>query len=190
MSPIEILAAIISLVGIVLAAKGKVLNWPISIVGIILTAFVAYEAKLGGQVVLQAVYFISSLYGWWHWRRHAHAGQVSFDKAPLWEIGLAFAVAVGVSFGLRPALAGFTPAERLPADAAITAFSLLAQFWLTRRRIENWTVWIAVDVWSAVLFWQSGQMWIAGQFAVLVGVASWGLWRHIKSEAGFSGFRD
>ncbi len=178
MNPIEILAAIISLTGITLAARGKVVSWPISMVGIALTAWVAYGAKLGGQVVLQAVYMGTSAYGWWNWKKEEKGGEVVFTHLPIRPIVLGLAIAVGASFGLRPVLESFTPVERLNADSAITAFSLLAQFWLTRKHTENWTVWIAVDVWSVMLFWQAEQYVMAGFFAALVGVAVFGLYRH------------
>lgn len=181
---LEILAALISLAGIFLAARGKVYSWPIGMVGVALTAWVAFDARLSGQVALQAVYMAASAYGWryWHKSNNSGKGEVDFDNTSLLELGIGIAVAASACFWLRPLLSSFTPAGQLNGDAAITAFSLLAQYWLTRRKIGNWAVWVAVDAWSAVLFYQSGQMWMAAFFAVLVGVAGYGLWRHMNNE--------
>jgi nicotinamide mononucleotide transporter len=182
LSILEILAALISLIGIFLAARGKVVSWPIGMVGVALTAWVAYDARLGGQIVLQAVYMVASAYGWYHWHKSKDKeGEVDFETLSFLELCLGIALAISPCFWLRPLLASFTSAERLNGDAAITAFSLLAQYWLTRKKIENWAIWIAVDAGSAVLFYQSGQIAMAVFFAVLVGVAGYGLWRHFRN---------
>ena len=60
-------------------------------------------------------------------------------------------------------------------DAAVAIPSIAAQLLLARRRIENWVVWIAVDVVAVPLYAAKGLWAAAGLYVIYAGLSIWGL---------------
>ncbi len=105
------------------------------------------HARIYGAAGLQAVYVVVSIYGWYEWRHGgADHGRLAVSRTPAgWVLGLGVSgVLASVVFGL--VLKGQTN-DALPfADAAVTAFSLVAQWMATRKWLENWLLWIVLNV--------------------------------------------
>jgi nicotinamide mononucleotide transporter len=57
------------------------------------------------------------------------------------------------------------------ADATLSSFSLVAQYWVARRHAANWLLWIAVDVLYVGMFAYKGLMLTAGLYAAMVVLA-------------------
>src|SRR5665647_1701525 len=66
---LEILAVIFTLASVYLTTKNKVSNWPIGIFGIIFYLVVFFQVYLYAQVILQIVFLLQSLYGWYNWAK-------------------------------------------------------------------------------------------------------------------------
>ncbi len=129
---------------------------------------------------LQIVYFGLSVYGWWAWLHGGTEGtQLSVTRvAPLVLAGLVaaalgFTAALGTYFALR------TDAALPYLDSALTSFSLVAQLMLTRKWLENWVLWIALDVVYVGMFLQRGKPLTAFLYFVFLILATAGLveWR-------------
>ena len=67
-------------------------------------------------------------------------------------------------------------------DAFTTVLSLIAQFLLTRKHVENWPVWIVVDVVGAALFAYKGLWLTTLLYLVFVAMAAVG-WRSWLARA-------
>ena len=69
--------------------------------------------------------------------------------------------------------------SRIAPTRSIAAASVAAQLLMARRAIENWWLWIAVDVASVPLYLAKGLYPFAGLYLVYLGLAVWGLldWR-------------
>ncbi len=146
MSPLEIAAVLTSVLGIWLSTRRKLSSWPVILVSCILYALVFRREKLYSDMLLQFVYFAFAIYGWWHWWRGVkEEGIVRVER--LSRRGLAAGIVVGAagSFLLGFLMARYTDAALPHIDAALTSFSLVAQWWSTRKHIANWWLWIVVD---------------------------------------------
>jgi nicotinamide mononucleotide transporter len=121
--------------------------WPIGIANAVLFLIVYANARIYGAAGLQAVYVVVSIYGWYEWLHGGTGhGRLAVSRTPvLWGAGLAvFGVAASLALGL---VLKHRTDDALPfADAAVTAFSLVAQWMATRKWLENWLVWIVLNV--------------------------------------------
>jgi nicotinamide mononucleotide transporter len=168
---------VMTLVGIVLTIKEKIACWPVAIVGILAYMVVFIRARLYADTALQPIYVVQNVYGWWYW---AHGGARGQGEAPIvvltgrsraaWLAGTAVvSVVVGV------ALARWTNAAAPYADATLSTTSLVANWLLARKILENWWLWIAVNVGYVILFWRKHLVLSAGLYAVLLILAIAGL---------------
>lgn len=190
LSPLEIVAIAVSVLGIWLATKRKLSSWPISIVACLLYAVVFLRARLYSDMLLQFVYVAFAIYGWWHWWRGVKdEGDVRVERMS--HLGLWLGVLAGAvgSIALGWGMARFTNASLPYMDSALTAFSLVAQWWASRKYIENWWLWIVVDViYTGMLIFK--QLYpTAGLYAFLVvlaalGLREWGRARKAQELAG------
>jgi nicotinamide mononucleotide transporter len=149
MSGLEIVAVILSALAVWLTARRHLWCWPIGLVSVLLYARIFLVAKLYSDLLLQLIFAVMQLYGWWQWKRGA-PGQDSQHIQPqrLPKQGLLIGLLAGAagSVVLGYVMASFTDAHIPWLDSALTSFSLVAQFWMARKYVANWWLWIAVDI--------------------------------------------
>lgn len=176
MSPLEIAAVLTSVIGIWLTTRRKLSSWPVILVSCVLYALVFRREKLYSDMLLQFVYIAFAIYGWWHWWRGVkEEGIVKVERLS----GLALALGLGVgaagSFLLGFLMARYTDAALPHIDAALTSFSLVAQWWSTRKHIANWWLWIVVDALEIGVFLYKRLYLTSVLFAFLIFLAVLGL---------------
>jgi nicotinamide mononucleotide transporter len=185
MDPVELVAVVMTLAGIALTIKEKISCWPVAIVGILAYFIVFVRARLYADAVLQPIYVVQNIYGWWYW---AHGGQRGEGQAPIvvlsWRSRIAWlAGIVIVSLIVGAGLARWTNAAAPYADAALSTTSLVANWLLARKALENWWLWIAVNVGYVILFWKKHLLLSAGLYVVLLALAAAGLIEWQRSRA-------
>jgi nicotinamide mononucleotide transporter len=157
MSPIEIVAALLGIANIALLVRRSVWNYPFGLAMVAIYAVVFYRARLYPDACLQVFFFVVQLYGWWNWVHGRNDdGLVRVEtlgprERSLWSgVTLAFALAIGWFFST------YTNASAPWMDGSIAAMSVVAQYLLSVRRIENWYLWIAADTVAVPLYLWKG----------------------------------
>ena len=183
----EAAGVLFGLIGVVLTVRQSIWCWPAGLANVTLFMVVFFHAHLYGSMGLQAVYFGLSVYGWRQWLRGgAGSGRLAVSRTPRrWALGLA-AAAIVAAAATGQILSVHTDAALPRLDAALTACSLVAQWMTTRKWIETWLVWIAVDA-VYVGMYASQQLHVtAVLYAVflVLAVAGWREWR--QSMTGVS----
>lgn len=180
MTVFELIAVAVTLLAVWLTARQVIWCWPTALVSVTMYAVVFYQARLYADMGLQGIYFLLSVYGWWAWL-HGGEGRTELSvtlvswrlRSLLLLLGAAFALLLGTL------LHRFTDAALPFMDSTLTSFSLVAQWLMTRKHLENWIVWIAVDVFYVGMFLMKSLYLTAGLYAVFLLLATLGLaeWR-------------
>jgi nicotinamide mononucleotide transporter len=182
---LEILAALLVLINIALVARRSVWNYPFGIVAVALYAVVFLEAKLYSDMLLQGFFLVLNLYGWVNWRRsQAQAGEVVVLTLG-WPARAGWLAAIGaVILGWGWLMHRLTDAAAPWWDAGVAITSVAAQLLLARRYLENWVLWIAVDVVAVPLFAWRGLWFTSGVYVVLLGLSIWGMldWHRARAR--------
>ena len=180
MTTIEIVAAAFGLACVWLTMRQSVWCWPVGLVQVALYAWVFVDAKLYSDFLLHLVYVALQFYGWHAWLR----GGPRQTKLPVSRIGPRaaaawFVAAVAVTAALGTAMHRLTDAALPYSDAAIAVLSLVATYLLARKVLENWLVWVAVDVIAIGVYSAKALYVTAGLYAVFLAlaVAGWFSWR-------------
>lgn len=186
MSGLELFAAVLGVIAVWLTTRQNPWCWPIGLVMVLLYSWIFFEVRLYSDMLLQLVYAVLQLYGWWQWTRPGNeqlARQVSYlpVQPMLFSLGLGL---LG-SLALGAAMSTWTDAAQPWLDAALTGFSLVAQWWMAQKRVQCWPLWIVLDVIFVGLFLYKGLYLTAALYALftLIAVQGWYAWRRDPAVA-------
>jgi nicotinamide mononucleotide transporter len=192
MSPLEIIAVIISVIGVTLTVKRNMWCWWFNFAAFVLYAYLFYEFKLYGETILQFFFIVVNFYGFYHWfkgKQQDHEIRIEpiAQKTVIFQMLLA--ALGGLIFGLI--LKHFTDAAVPMLDSQLAAFSLLATYWTSRKHIATWVLWIVVDIVYVGMFIYKDLFLTAGLYAAFVGLAAfgWWQWEQVKKKQAHSHFK-
>jgi nicotinamide mononucleotide transporter len=162
------------------------LGWPLAIVSSLLYALLFAHSKLYGEASLQLFFVAVSGWGWWQWLRGrgSDGTALKVHRTTLRQAMVMAALTLAAWPALAAALARFTDSDVPWLDALPTVGSIAGQFLLGRKLIENWPVWLAVNLVSLALFGVKGLWLTVALYAVfaLLSVAGWRAWRKIEGH--------
>lgn len=156
-------------------------GWPLAISSSLIYFVIFWRSKLYGEAWLQVFFVVVALWGWFQWLRGHRDDGSALRVARLSRRGLAltiFAAAV-----LWPATAlllqRVTDTDVPWWDAFPTAGSIVGQFLLARKYIENWIAWLAVNTVAVTLFAYKGLWLTVGLYGVFIilSLVGWRAWK-------------
>lgn len=143
---LEVAGFVTGVVGVYLVAVEHIWNWPVGIVNVLLYAYVFYSVQLYADVTLQLVFFALAVVGWVMWLRGGEARgalRVSRIKPQNWFL-LFGIIAIGTLI-YKPLIEHWKGASPF-WDTLLMVVSLCAQVLLNAKKVENWVLWIFVDI--------------------------------------------
>lgn len=185
-SLLEIVSFLLAVLTVWLNIRQTHWAWLFAILSSATYGVVFVQSRLYGDAGLQLVFVLVSIWGWYQWL-HGGIGHQALQASRLsahgrWLCGLAWLAGfVLLSWFLRR----YTDTDVPRIDGFLTAGSLLGQFLLSRKKLENWHVWIAVDVLYVGLYIHKQLILTALLYALFVVMAAIGLkvWRKSQSRA-------
>lgn len=185
MGGLEIAAAILGVINVVLVVRRSTWNYPFGIAMVALYLFVFWSAKLYSDALLQLFFFVIQIYGWWAWFHAAHldhgvaVGWMDWRQRLPWIVGTTIAIVIWGT-----GMARLTDAAAPYVDATTAGLSVAAQILQSIRRVESWVLWIAVDVIAIGLFAWRGLFITTALYGVFLILAVIGLleWRRKAAE--------
>ena len=175
----EIAGSLLGLVQIWLLVRRSLWNFPLAMTSVALIGVTLFETKFYSEAGLQGFFFVVNALGWYQWRQvqdQTHTVPVSWMTGPA-RIRWAAITAV-LSLSLGWVMQHLTNAALPFADSAVAGASVAAQLLLNARRIENWVLWVAIDVVSIGLFLYRDLNFLAGLYLVflvmsVIGLRQW-----------------
>jgi nicotinamide mononucleotide transporter len=180
----ELLAAFTGFICVYLNAIENALGWPISIVSAFCYIFIFYEDTFYADMVLQGFFIAVGFYGWYEWLY----GGSRRNTLKISRIGRGQAVVAAVAGVLLSAVVSYllstqTDAQQPIVDSTLTVFSLIAQYLLARKILENWLIWIGVDIFYVPVFLGRGRYVTAALYFTYLVLAVMGYLQWRKRQA-------
>jgi len=144
-SALEIAANLTVAASILLAGRNSVHTWWTGIIGCTLFALVFHDARLYADVVLQGVFVLTSVIGWWQWLRGDHGHALPITRVQVRTLGWMLPAAVLASVGYGLLLHTWTDAYAPFLDSAVLVLSVVAQLLMMRRKLDAWWFWLLVN---------------------------------------------
>ncbi len=169
-----------------LAAKNNIWNWPIAIISVSIYIFIFFESKLYADMGLQFYFFAMNAYGWYFWSRQKNNLQkdrpitlITRKEILLSIVGvIVFTLIIGLFLHQN------TDASFPFIDSFCTACSLIAQLFLARKVLQNWLIWIFVDIIYVSVYFAKGLYATGLMYALYIFIATVGYidWKKIYRE--------
>lgn len=170
---IEILAAITTLVCVILLNVKNIWGWPVGIIAAGLYSFVFFEVELYSQVILQCIFILQSIAGWFYWKRDGDSVKIKssndnrillsvlYITAAIWFFWL-FSVFMWVdTYDIADVFKrGF--------DLFTVGLALYANYLLSLKILQSWKVWILCDIFMIGFMISLGLWWSAGLYVLLL----------------------
>jgi len=175
LKPLEVVAALVSIASVVLTAKERISNFPVGIVASALYGVVFWQGKLFSSAALQLFFIGICLWDWRQWAKGERAGgELRVRHTPLWIWAILIATFVVGTATQGYLILRFTSAQSPWIDSGLFWASVAAQWMIGRKFVENWLVWIGVDVVYVWLCWTQKLPVTSALYALFCVLAVWG----------------
>lgn len=149
---VELLGFVFGVATLWLLVQQNIWNWPIGIANNLFYIVVFFQSRLFADMTLQVFFIVVSVAGWYLWLRGGeHHSHLQVRRTPAVQFASTLAAGAVLALFWAALLARINDAAPL-LDAATAIFSIVAQYLMARKYIENWYLWIAVDVVSIGLY--------------------------------------
>lgn len=186
LSYLELIGTLSGLISVYLATKANFYTWHTGILNEIAFFMLFFQVRLYADMMLQIFFLIITMYGMYNWK--------SKEEVPIIQKlspnqGMKYAIFIFVATlicglivaNLHYILPFFfeNPATYPLADAFIMVASIVATFLLAQKKLENWILWIIIDIVSIILYYKKGIYFVAGEYGIFLGLAIKGFieWR-------------
>nr|WP_314268237.1 nicotinamide riboside transporter PnuC [uncultured Moellerella sp.] len=204
LSYIEAIGTIAGLLCIWLASQEKTINYLFGLINVTLFAIIFFQIQLYANLLLQMFFFAANIYGWYAWSRvndnQQTALKIRWMSMPkvIFTLVASIAAILFLTFYIDtvfPALAELTvqilnllganltmpvlEPDAFPFwDSTMTVLSIVAMILMTRKYVENWLLWVIINIISIVIFYLQGVLAMSVEYLILLGIAANGsrLW--------------
>ncbi|KID05018.2 nicotinamide riboside transporter PnuC [Hafnia alvei] len=207
LSWIEAIGTIFGLLCIWFASKEKIINYLFGLINVTLFAAIFFQIQLYASLLLQVFFFAANLYGWYAWSRQNEANEAALkirwlprNKAitlalvcivaialmtffidPVFAVLTRIAISVMQFLGLSVVMPKLQPDAFPLWDSAMLILSIAAMVLMTRKYVENWLLWVLIDVISVVIYAIQGVYAMSLEYILLTAIAIMGSVAWIKS---------
>ncbi len=154
---IELLGALLGIVGVIFQIKQNVWVWPISILASVMYVVVFLNAQLYALMSLQFYFIAVSIYGWHQWRHPKIKDGIVTNQLPITRLNLKTTTLYSlllIIFWLLLYwfLKTYTNDSAPIWGSLVTAMSLVASLMLAKKIIEQWFLWLIADTIAVILY--------------------------------------
>jgi nicotinamide mononucleotide transporter len=186
MDSVELAGFVLSLAMVYCNIKEIHWGWPLAILSSVLYGLVFWNSQLYGEASLQVMFILTALWGWHQWRKGTQSANSDVQTAPPLKISQLNSIelkqAATATLLAWPVMAYFlnryTDSDVAIWDALVTTLSLLGQYLLAKKKIENWWVWLVVNIITVGLMlvkslWLTALLYVLFAILSYIGLKAW-----------------
>ena len=184
---LEITAVVFGFLSVWYAKKNHIWVFPTGLISTSIFVYLLWKWVLLGDMMINAYYFVMSVYGWYVWTRKTNDQATPISQTNTKEkrtsfvifiITLVFVYVVYQSAGKWTSWTAYV-------DTVTTAIFFVGMWLMARRKIENWIFWIVGDIISVPLYFHKGLTFTSLQYLIFTIIAIYGFlaWKHVLTNS-------
>ena len=180
---LEFFAAVLGVLSVWYAKKNKILVYPTGIISTLIYIWILFKSHLLGDLIINAYFFLMSIYGWFFWSRKDNGNfQNKISKLNLNELilGLLIFVSGFITVKFLYNISNWQESCVSWIDTLTTAIFCSAMWFMARRKIEHWILWVIGDIISTPLYFYKGLYFTSIQYLIFTFIAILGFFTWLK----------
>ncbi|MDA7810374.1 nicotinamide riboside transporter PnuC [Flavobacteriaceae bacterium] len=184
---LEITAVVFGLLSVWYSKNNNILVFPTGMISTSIFIYLLFKWVLLGDMMINAYYFIMSIYGWYIWTRKENKVTTPISRVNSFEkkiailiflFSIVFVYSIYVYFDKWGSLTSYI-------DNITTAIFFVGMWLMAKRKIENWIFWIVGDVISVPLYFYKGLTFTSLQYFIFtfIAIAGYYSWKKILNKS-------
>lgn len=184
---LEITAVVFGFLSVWYAKKNHIWVFPTGLISTLIFVYLLWKWALLGDMMINAYYFIMSLYGWYVWTQKSNDQATPISRTNTKEKRISFVIFIITLVFVYVVYqsAGKWTTWTAYVDTVTTAIFFVGMWLMARRKIENWIFWIVGDIISVPLYFYKGLTFTSFQYLIFTVIAIYGFlaWKHILTNS-------
>lgn len=184
---LEITGVVFGFLSVWYAKKNHIWVFPTGLISTSIFVYLLWKWALLGDMMINAYYFVMSVYGWYVWTRKTNDQATPISQTNTKEKRTSFVIFIItlVFVYIVYQSAGKWTSWTAYVDTVTTAIFFVGMWLMARRKIENWIFWIVGDIISVPLYFHKGLTFTSLQYLIFTIIAIYGFlaWKHVLTNS-------
>ena len=167
---LEFLAFWFGIISVIYAKKQNILVYPTGIICTIITMYLMYKVSLLGHILVNLLYTLISIFGWWNWSRKKNNDLIvkvsRFSFADLPKSLLIFFFIIAVAYITHDYFATDFEGQIKELDILTSGIFVTAMWLMANKKLENWILWIIGNIITIPLYLSSDKIILSIQYVI------------------------
>ena len=180
---LELFASVLGVISVWFAKKNKILLYPTGIISTLIYVWILFKNQLLGDLIINTYFFLMSIYGWFFWSRKDEGNfQNNISRLNLNEsiFGIIIFIFSFISVKFIYNISNWQESYVSSIDTLTTAVFCSAMWFMARRKIEHWILWIIGDIVSVPLYIYKSLYFTSIQYLIFTIIALLGFFTWLK----------
>lgn len=183
---LEIIAVFFGFLSVWFSKNNNILVFPTGIINTSIFVYLLLKWSLLGDMIINAYYFIMSIYGWYFWLKGTNNTISPISKVSNSDIRIVVLLFISSSIIVSLIYTIFDKWEAIVSyiDILTTAIFFAAMWLMAKRKVESWIFWIVGNIISVPLYLHKGLVFTSIQYFIftLIAIAGYIKWKELYNK--------
>ena len=184
---LEIIAVFLGISSVWFSKNNNILVFPTGMISTAIFIYLLYKWVLLGDMIINAYYFVMSIYGWYIWTRKKDNSETQITSINSKEKKASIIIFVSSLMFVYLVYVYFDKWDSVTAyiDNLTTAIFFVGMWLMAKRKIENWIFWIVGDIISVPLYFYKGLTFTSLQYLIFtfIAIAGYYSWKKTLNKS-------
>ena len=183
---LEIIAVFFGFLSVWFSKNNNILVFPTGLINTSIFVYLLFKWSLLGDMLINAYYFIMSIYGWYFWLKGTNNTVTPISKVSNKDIRIVILLFISSSVFVSLVYSFFDKWETIVSyiDILTTAIFFAAMWLMAKRKVESWIFWIVGNIISVPLYLHKGLAFTSIQYFIftLIAIAGYIKWKELYNK--------